>query len=133
MDRHARQARLAEIGTSGQARIARADVTVRLDGFAADVAARYLAGAGVARLHVRDVAVAEAARAIDPAVAIIVEGNEQKDQKIRRGEGAASTPSRSSDLPVFPSDLRDPVARDLACGAYEALMLLRGALEGASS
>jgi hypothetical protein len=132
MDRHARQARLAEIGAAGQARIARADVTVRLDGFAADIAARYLAGAGVARLHVREVAVAEAARAIDPAVEV-VEGQKQQDQKIKREEGAASTPSRSSDLSVFPSDLRDPVARDLARGAYEALMLLRGALEEAPS
>jgi hypothetical protein len=114
MDRHARQSRLPEIGAAGQSRIAGADVTVRLDGFAGEVAARYLAGAGVGRLRVRDAAVAAAASAVDPGVKVVLESS--------REEGIHP--------PAFALDeFRDPVARDLARGAHEALTLLRTALE----
>ena len=45
--RHTRQARLAEIGEAGQARLVASEVVVSLDGFAGDIEARYLAAAGV--------------------------------------------------------------------------------------
>ncbi len=112
MDRHGRQSRLAEVGAAGQARIARASFDVCLEGFAAQVAARYLAGAGVARLRVRDAATAEAARAVDPRVEVIVEPTLEAERVKQR-------------LPV---QFEDPVARELAEGAHEALRLLRGAL-----
>jgi molybdopterin/thiamine biosynthesis adenylyltransferase len=71
--RHDRQARLAEVGAEGQARIARSVVLVPGEGFAADVAVRYLAGAGVARLRVGSGALAETALAVDPAVEVEVD------------------------------------------------------------
>jgi len=53
MDRYTRQERLAEIGRTGQARIASARVELRLNGLAAQVAAKYLAGAGVESVQVK--------------------------------------------------------------------------------
>jgi hypothetical protein len=103
---------LPEVGAVGQARIARASFDVRVEGFAAQVAARYLAGAGVARLRVRDAATAEAARAVDPRVEITIDPTLEAEP--------------SSRLPV---QFTDPVARELAEGAYEALRLLRGVLK----
>jgi hypothetical protein len=113
MDRHARQAKLADVGARGQARIARAVVGVRLDGFAAEVAARYLAGAGVACVRVRDEAVAGAARAIDPGVHVEVDPSIGVDP-------VAKTPT---------SGLRDLAAGDFDRGARAALRALRAALE----
>jgi len=112
MDRHARQARLAGVGAEGQARIARASVDVRLGGFAADVAARYLAGAGVARVRVRADELAAGARAIDAGVAVEVAPS------LAIAEDAV--------------DLEDPSARDLARGALAALRAIRAALEDPS-
>src|SRR5580704_4287638 len=72
MDRHGRQIRLTEVGSAGQARLARARVEVSLDGLAGEVAARYLAGAGVGQVCVTNATLAEAARAIDPGVNVAV-------------------------------------------------------------
>jgi hypothetical protein len=116
MDRHARQARLAEVGAAGQARIGRAVVDVRLDGFAADVAARYLAGAGVAAVRVRDSALGAGARALDARVRIDVD----------------ASLAVAADSDGGASDLRDPAAREFARGAREALRALRVALHGPS-
>jgi molybdopterin/thiamine biosynthesis adenylyltransferase len=112
MDRHARQARLAGVGAEGQARIGRASVDVRLDGFAADVAARYLAGAGVGCVRVRAEDLAEGARAIDAGVRVEVD------------------PSLGIEADTV--DLEDPGARDLARGALHALRAIRAAIEGSS-
>jgi hypothetical protein len=125
MDRHDRQARLAEVGAEGQERVAAATVEVRAGAFAAEVATRYLAGAGVGRLRVRDGALAAAAAAIDPAVSVEVE--EPRALSIVDGprtswmaEGEAS------------AGFHDPSAREAMRGAREALRALRAILEGAS-
>ena len=115
-DRHARQARLTGVGREGQARIERAHADVPLDGLAADVAARYLAGAGVARVRVRSDAAGKGAFAIDRHVAVEVD------------------PS----LPAEPSGagpamgLHDPAAQQVARGAVAALRALRLALQAPS-
>jgi hypothetical protein len=114
MDRYGRQVRLAEVGAAGQARIERARVDVRVDGLAADVAARYLAGAGVGCVCVRGQALAEAARAIAPGVRVDID------------------PTLAPADQAMAFDLRDPCARDLARGAHAALCALRAVLEGAS-
>ena len=135
MDRHGRQSRLAELGAAGQARIARASLEVPLDGLAAWVAARYLAGAGVARLRVRDAATAQAARGVEPRVEVVVDPglrskrNEQEGGKAGSGVESPLAPFPPSRLPV---QFTDPVARDLAEGAHEALRLLRSVLEDRS-
>ena len=116
MDRHARQARLTGVGCEGQTRIEGARVDVPLDGLAADVAARYLAGAGVAAVRVRSAAVAEGARAIDRRVAIEV-------TPALRSEPSETGPA---------AGLRDPVARELARGALCALRVVRVVLQDPS-
>jgi len=111
MDRHARQSKLVEIGPGGQARIAGARVDVALDGVAAEVAARYLAGAGVGGLRVRSQGTAAAARAVDASIPVEV------------------WPSvEASPEPTALASLRDPAARALGQGALVALEALRGAL-----
>ncbi|HXN32675.1 MAG TPA: hypothetical protein VN894_12470 [Polyangiaceae bacterium] len=110
MDRYVRQTKLAEVGVSGQTRIARSLVDVCLDGAAADVAARYLGGAGVAGVRVRDAAIACGARAIAPALRVDVD------------------PTLAIDFEGETFDLRDPACRDLARGACAALRALRAAL-----
>jgi proteasome lid subunit RPN8/RPN11 len=106
--RHGRQARLAGVGAEGQAGIEQASVDVGLEGFGAEVAARYLAGAGVKRVRVRTEAAAQGARAIDGAVQVEVECGL---------DGAAPEAL----------DLRDPSALELARGALLALRALRHA------
>lgn len=108
--RHTRQVRLAEVGADGQGRIARAVVAVHGRGLAAQVAARYLAGAGVARLRVGEDAVAAAARAIDASVAVDVDA------------------SLAVDRVDAPAELVDPTARALGAGALAALRAIREAL-----
>jgi len=119
VDRHDRQSRLAGVGAAGQQRIAAALVDVQADGLAGEVAARYLAGAGVGRLHVRDRALAQAAASVDPSVRV----------EVGASPAPAATAGPSTDeLPGF----RDPSARDVARGAREALRALRGLLEDGS-
>jgi hypothetical protein len=114
MDRHARQARLAGVGASGQARLGRATAEVRLDGLAGDVAARYLAGAGLAGVRVRAEEVAAGARGLDASVRVEVD------------------PSLAVANEAEPLDLDDASARDLARGALAALRAIRAVLEEAS-
>ncbi len=111
MDRHGRQAMLAEVGRDGQARIASARVEIRSGGPAASVAARYLAGAGVGHLRTPDAIAVAAARAVDPGVHVEV--------------GALARPVSPG---VSPFALRDPAADAVALGAHEALAAIRRAL-----
>jgi len=111
MDRHSRQAGLAEVGGIGQARIARARVDVCAGGLAGDVAARYLAGAGVRGLRVRNASIASAARAVDPEVEVTVAALDADDT----ADGF---------------DLRDPTARELARGSRLALDAVVSAIRG---
>jgi hypothetical protein len=112
MQRHTRQIRLAGVGPEGQARIARAEVVVPGTGLSAEVAARYLAGAGVAAIVVQDERIAASARAMDAAVGVRVD---------------AAVAAAADALPA-PPELRDPAARELASGALLALSALRDAL-----
>ena len=110
MDRHARQSKLAEVGAIGQGRIAEARVDVRLEGLAADIAARYLAGAGVAGLRVREARDVEGARALVPGLSVDVD------------------PGLSVDSAGPSFGLRDATCAEFARGAYAALLALRTAL-----
>jgi hypothetical protein len=112
VDRFDRQVRLAEVGPEGQARIESARVSVGLDGFAAEVAARYLAGAGVSNLCVRDAAASHAAHAIHPGVEVTVDAVLPRDSR------------------ALSFDLRDPACREICRGAHAALRALRAALSG---
>lgn len=113
MDRHARQMKVTGIGPAGQARLARASVEVRLRGLAADVATRYLAGAGVGRLLVPEESLAATARSIDPLVRVELGSTADDD----RADGY---------------DLRDPSARAVARGARAALLALSASVRGAA-
>jgi len=115
MDRHARQIKLVEVGGAGQARIGAARVDVPDSGLAGEVAARYLAGAGVGRIRVRAERIAAIARAIDPAISVEVIHAGEADL---RGLGEAS-------------DLHDSAAQAVERGARFALAALRDALGGA--
>jgi hypothetical protein len=104
--------RLAGVGEAGQRRIACAQLALLADGFAGEIATRYLAGAGVGHLSLKDSMLAASARAVDPTVQISID------------------PS----LPVGPTcsgfPLRERGAIELATGAHLALELLRQTLEG---
>jgi hypothetical protein len=114
MNRHGRQTRLAEVGSTGQARIAAARVQVAGDGLASLVAARYLAGAGVGCVGVRGAALASAVSRVDGAVGIEVD---------------PGLPGEAADDGF---DLRDPAARAVASGARTALDALREILASPS-
>jgi hypothetical protein len=111
VERFDRQVRLAEIGAAGQARISGALISVGLDDLATDIAVRYLAGAGVRGVRVRDVALAEGARAIAPGIRVEVD------------------PALPVDAEALAFDIRDPTCRDICRGAHAALRALRAALE----
>ncbi|HEX3769709.1 MAG TPA: hypothetical protein VHV30_02535 [Polyangiaceae bacterium] len=111
MSRHGRQTRLAEVGVEGQARIAGATLTVASRGLAAEVATRYLAGAGVGCLRVDDARLEEIAAAVDPSVSV------------EMADGVLPA-APASDL----AGLVDPGARAVAEGAREALRSLRAVL-----
>ena len=90
------------------------------EGFAGDVAVRYLAGAGVGALRVTEASLAEVARSVDPAIDV-------------RTDAAVGSPRVASGADAGPAlPLRDPVARELARGALVALAHLRRALGGTS-
>jgi hypothetical protein len=110
MNRHGRQMRLAGVGPHGQAMIQRARIDVPLSGLAAEVAVRYLAGAGVGLLRVREPRLVEIAKAIDPFTVVEV------DARI-----AASDPPG-------PFALVDSASREVARGAHFALTGLRAVL-----
>jgi hypothetical protein len=135
MSRHGRQTRLAEIGSAGQARIAAATVDVAVDGLAAEVATRYLVGAGVGCVRVRErgltglVDLAHVARSIDPGVRVEVAVGSSREPS--PAGGAAPGPHAVRDG-FDVGDFRDPSARAVARGAHEALRALRTALATAS-
>jgi hypothetical protein len=106
--RHTRQVRLREIGAAGQARLAAAEIHVPGGDLAAEIEARYLAGAGIP-IVVEDEAIAAAAREVDPTL------------RVDHRPSAAPRPGRS---PV-PFEPRDPAARQLARGAHAALVAIR--------
>ena len=108
--RYTRQTRLREFGDAGQARVASSTATVESEALAAEIEARYLAGAGFGELQVRDAATALAARAARPDVSVKVD---------------ASIPAHVRPLPF---DIRDAAAGAVAEGAYRALVAIRAAL-----
>jgi hypothetical protein len=110
MDRHSRQKRLAEVGEHGQVRIRGATAEVWLEGGAGEVAARYLAGAGIGSLRVSDPRAGEAAKAVDPDVEVEV---------IPELKGGAPA---QRELGLYPE------AEELARGSLAALEVLRGLL-----
>lgn len=107
--RHTRQQRLPEIGVRGQARIARARVSLCNDGLAGLVEARYLAGAGVGELRGPEPALDEARR-VDGRVRACVGPSAQKSPFFNEIAGL------------------DPAVREVALGALAALGALRRAL-----
>jgi hypothetical protein len=110
--RHTRQVRLAEVGDAGQARIAATTALVEAEGLAGVVEARYLAGAGVVKIATTSDAIGDAARAVDARVEIVA------SPRVRLGQGGP---------PSFA--FRDPVARDVAMGAWRALVHVRRAIK----
>jgi hypothetical protein len=114
-DRHIRQTRLREIADGGQRRIGAATAVVASSGFAAEIEARYLAGAGFGRVVVVDETSAAAARAVDPSVVV----------ELRH----VDEPARGA---PFADEVIDPSARALAEGAYRALAAVRAAVEDRS-
>ena len=130
MDRHARQIKLAEVGSAGQARIAGARVDVPYAGLAGEVAARYLVGAGVGRLRVRTERIAATARGIDPAT--LVEVAPELEGHGAQGEPGEPGTQREPRHPADESDLRDASAQAVERGARFALAALRHALGDAS-
>jgi hypothetical protein len=109
------------VGERGQARIARAAVDVP-GGTAGEVAARYLAGAGVACVRAADDAALAAARAIDPEVAAL---------RVPRNEAAqlALPAEAEAALASFVS----PAARSVAEGSFTALFALKLAIAGSEA
>ena len=111
--RHARQARLAEVGERGQAVLAASTAVVKGEGLAAEVEARYLAGAGVGTLIVGAEAVARVAREADPSVHVEVRDVVGDDPEAPVALG-----------------LESAAAMALATGAYRALVRVCALLEG---
>jgi hypothetical protein len=110
MQRHGRQIALTEIGVAGQARIEASHASVRLEGPAADVAVRYLAGAGVRRLLVREARLVAIAQAVDESVVVDVD------------------PGLPLEAGGNVLGLSDDASLELARGAYGALVALRTAI-----
>jgi hypothetical protein len=102
--------RLAGVGEIGQRRLANASLAVNAEGTVGDVATRYLAGAGVGRLRVKNASLAATAHAVDPTVQVDV------DSSLEVGGASA------------PFVWRHPAVAELATGAHLALDLLRKAL-----
>jgi len=102
--------RLAGVGEVGQKRLASSSLAVCAEGAVGDVATRYLAGAGVGRLRVKEASLVATAHAVDPSVQVDVDG-------LLEVGGAWA-----------PFAWRHPAAAELATGAHLALDLLRKAL-----
>lgn len=111
--RHSRQARLVEVGEEGQRKIGAMACEVRGRGVASRVEARYLAGAGVARIVVEDEGVACAAKEVDGGVEVRVDPSDRDLDRDRDPEWA--------------NDLH-PAAREIALGAHRALVVIRSAV-----
>jgi hypothetical protein len=108
--RHTRQVRLAEVGDAGQARIGATTAHVEAEGLAGAVEARYLAGAGVVKIATTSDAIGDAARAVDARV--------DPSPRVHLGRGEPP-----------PFAFRDPAARDVAMGAWRALVHVRRAIK----
>jgi hypothetical protein len=108
--RYTRQARLAEVGEPGQAKLSEGEACIASVGVAAVVSARYAAGAGLGSLRVREPLALDAARSVDARMPVVIDA----------GLAAAA----SSLSPAWLAEL-DPGARDVAQGAYEALVAIR--------
>ncbi len=108
--RFTRQSRLTEIGARGQAAIEASDVHLGHGGVAGAVAARYLAGAGVRRIHAHDAGAARAAASVDASAVVTLDSDR------------AAEPLPAAFL------LEDPAARAVAEGAHDALVVLKAVL-----
>jgi sulfur-carrier protein adenylyltransferase/sulfurtransferase len=116
--RYARQVKLAEVGAGGQARIRESTILASGTGLSAVVCARYLAGAGFGRIVVESPEASRAARQIDPDLEVVVRVSGAVAPE-GAGAGEASS-SVEDDLEAL-----EPVARDVARGAYRALVAFR--------
>jgi hypothetical protein len=114
--RHTRQVRLAEIGEVGQERIEATTAYVDDEGIAGTLEARYLAGAGVGKIATASPGIADAARAVDPNVHLI------EGARVRLGHGEPP-----------PFGIKDPVALEVARGAWRALAHVRRAVRRGSN
>ena len=112
--RHSRQVRLVEIGEDGQARLARAVVAVRGAGYAGELEASYLAGAGIGTIRVVDDAQARTVGAMDASV------------RVERGAPARTLES----TPLDALEGMDASALDVARGAWRALDTVRRVIAG---
>lgn len=122
--RHARQIRLVEVGEAGQERIGREMCVVPGTGLSAVVEARYLAGAGVERLVVDNDEVARAAHEVDPSVGVEVTSRPFSVL----GPGAGPHDAKSSSDVTNALTRLSPGAREVALGAYRALVAIRSVI-----
>jgi len=111
-ERHARQLSLVEIGSEGLARLGAGEVYVGGESFVAEIEARYLAGAGVGSLVVADATAQRAALAVDPAVRVAIDASRKPPER------------------PLPFEVGDAHAREVARGAYAALVAMRTLLAG---
>jgi hypothetical protein len=142
--RHARQ--LVLVGDLGQARLAAAAVVVDGDGLGSEVAALYLAGAGVGRVDVAPSLVANV-RAQDPEV-VVTSARARADARLALHVDAGGVDARGgptlgaphaaggagSSRDVFVGALEDPLGDPVGLGAElarRALLAILG-LGGAS-
>ena len=98
IDRYARQVSLAGWGAAGQERVRAASIAIAGDGATAEMAARYLVGAGVGRLLLSSTRIVKLIADINPHVAVEV---------------------------ATPPDALDCAGEDHARGAEQALAALR--------
>ena len=122
--RHARQARLEEVGDAGQRRLEESTCTVRGAGLAAEVEARYLVGAGVGRVLVSDPEAAHRSREVDTSVDVSILTIPDDEREVEPTAAVAD--------PEWASSLSVP-AREVALGAYRALSSLRRVLLSSKS
>jgi hypothetical protein len=108
--------KLADVGEEGQARIEATTGFVETDDLSGVVEARYLAGAGVGKISTALDAIGEVARAVDATIQIVE---------------ARRAPLGHGDPPAF--GVRDPVALEVALGAWRALAHVRRATRTRSS
>lgn len=109
-----RQKRLREVGEAGQARLFAASARVEGEGLRAELAVRYLVGAGIGEL-----AAPTSLHAIARAV----------DDTVQLSDASAVEPANA--LAGVPEVMTDPEARAAFAGALEALRLVRSCLDRA--
>ena len=124
--RYARQARLAGVGAAGIERLRSATFAVPGHGLRAEVAARYLAGAGAGALLIADEATALDVVRLNGDVRVGVTG-------VTGATGVAGTADGPRDELAGTADaarpaIADPTARAALDGAWDALEQIRRAL-----